>query len=65
MGAYHSTREQIFANRGITLASVGTRKSPNAFTFLRQVEVLSRAGHGGVTKQFEDPGFAIFLPTLN
>ena len=29
---------------GVTLGSVKTRKGPNCFNFLRQVEVLCRAG---------------------
>ena len=60
MGAYQSPREQVFANRGITLSSVGTRKAPNAFTFLREVEALSRAGHGGASQQFDDPRLCNF-----
>ncbi|CAK9000672.1 unnamed protein product [Durusdinium trenchii] len=42
------------ANRGITMAASATRRAPNAFNLIRQVEVLQRAGHGSVTQQFKD-----------
>ena len=53
--SYASERDQVFANRGMTMASAATRKSPHVFQFLRQVEVLTRAGHGGAAQQFEVP----------
>lgn len=42
------------ANRGITMAASATRRAPNAFNLIRQVEVLQRAGHGSVTQQFKE-----------
>ena len=48
---YPSIKEAVWANRGITMTSTSTRKSPNAFNLLRQVEVLQRAGHGNAHQQ--------------
>ena len=53
VGTYASEREQVMANRGITMASSMTRRAPHAFNFLRQVEVLSKAGYGNANQQFE------------
>ncbi|CAJ1371839.1 unnamed protein product [Effrenium voratum] len=44
VGRYGSVRDQVFANRGVTLASSSTRRAPNCFNFLRQAEVLERSG---------------------
>ena len=52
-GTYGSEKNQVFANRGITMSSAATRRHPHVFNFLRQVEVLSRAGHGQAGQQFE------------
>ena len=54
VGSYATIKEQVFANRGITLSSTQTRRAPNVFNFLRQVECLSRAGFGSATTQFDD-----------
>jgi len=54
VGNYQNLRQAVFANRGIALASSKTRHPPNAFNLIRQAEVLSRAGHGGASQQFED-----------
>ena len=51
--AFGSLRDQVFANRGITLQSTSTRRPPHCFNFLRQVECLAKAGYGGATSQFE------------
>ena len=53
VGNHATPREQVLANRGITMSTI--RKPPNCFTFLRQCEVLHRAGHGNATQQFEEP----------
>lgn len=53
VGQYRNLREVVFANRGVTLASVNTRRAPNAFNLIRQADVLSRAGHGTAAQQFE------------
>lgn len=52
VGTYRNAREQVFANRAVTMASV-IRRSPNAFHFLRQCSILSKAGQGDLTSQFE------------
>ena len=52
VGTYRSTREQVFANRAVTMAST-VRRSPNAFHFLRQCSVLARAGMGDSQAQFD------------
>ncbi|CAK9045232.1 unnamed protein product [Durusdinium trenchii] len=57
MGKFGNIREQVMANRGITLASTTTRRSPHCFNFLRQVEVLSKASFGSA-KQHKDWGSA-------
>ncbi|CAK9097739.1 FO synthase subunit 1 [Durusdinium trenchii] len=44
VGAYDSTKAAVFAARGVTMATTGTRKAPNAMNFLRQFEVLGKAG---------------------
>ncbi len=54
VGTYRSTREQVWANRAVTMAST-IRRSPNAFHFLRQCSVLARAGMGDSQAQFEVP----------
>ena len=37
-------REAIDINRGISMGSASTRKAPNAFMFVRQMEILVRDG---------------------
>lgn len=53
VGHYKNLREVVFANRGVMLASVNTRRAPNAFNLIRQAEVLAKAGHGTADQQFE------------
>ena len=64
VGSYRSIRDQVMANRGLTLQSTSTRRAPNCFNFLRQVEVLSRAGHGTAKQQFEDARTEIYFPLV-
>ena len=49
---YSSIRDVIFAARGFTM-SANTRKPPHCFNFLRQAEVLAKAGMTA-TAQFQD-----------
>ncbi len=37
---------------GITMATTKTRRPPNCFNFLRQLEILGRAGHDGTAEAF-------------
>ncbi|CAK9102225.1 unnamed protein product [Durusdinium trenchii] len=53
VGKYASIREQVMANRGISMSSAATRRAPNCFHFLRQVECLTRAGLGNAKQQFD------------
>ena len=39
---------------GATLQHTQTRRPPNCFNFLRQVEIIERSGGAGVTQQMED-----------
>lgn len=41
---FDSVKDQVHASRGISMASTATRKQPNAFTFLRHIEVLKDSG---------------------
>lgn len=44
VGHYDSVKEQIHCSRAVSMGSAATRKSPNAFMFCRQIDVLKRAG---------------------
>ncbi|CAL1136878.1 unnamed protein product [Cladocopium goreaui] len=46
-GVYTNVRDVVFTNRGITLGSTKTRRPPNAFNFLRQLEILQKGGFDG------------------
>ena len=51
---YASIKDVIYASRGFTMAAM-TRKPPHAFNFLRQAEVLAKAGTS-IANQFQDQG---------
>lgn len=36
------------------MIAASTRKAPNAFHFRRQIQILQKAGGGGVEQQFQD-----------
>ena len=42
--SFESVKALVHCSRGVSLASSVTRKSPNAFQFVRQIEVLEKAG---------------------
>ena len=44
----------ILCSPGATLMHTTTRKAPNAFHFRRQIQILEKAGGGGVEQQFQD-----------
>ena len=39
---------------GVSLVAATTRKPPNCFNFLRQIEILQQAGGPGPEQQFAD-----------
>lgn len=39
---------------GVTMLQSATRVKPNCFSFRRQIQILQRAGAGGVDQQFQD-----------
>lgn len=53
VGRYGGVKDRLNAHRGITLGSIKTRRSPNCFNFLRQVQILEKAG-GDAKKAFTD-----------
>lgn len=52
---YDNVTAMVKACRGATMMA-NTRKPPNAFHFLRQAEVLSKAGQGSAEVQFQARG---------
>lgn len=47
VGRYGGVKDRLNAHRGITLGSVATRRAPNCFNFLRQIQILEKSGADG------------------
>lgn len=49
---FQSVKDLVRCNRGVSLSAAMTRKLPNAFQFVRQMEVLEKAGES--EQSFQD-----------
>lgn len=60
VGRYGGVKDRLNAHRGITMGSVATRRAPNCFNFLRQIQILEKSGLDG-KKTFTVPWWWIIL----
>ena len=45
VGMYSGVKARLAQHRNITMQSVSTRRAPNCFNLIRQVEILQQSGH--------------------